>query len=124
MNDLLNKGYVSIDSAPANSICEWCGDHAIQRYLVTGGIFHNQTGLFCGSCGEMFTCNIERSSKSREARTERISMSLQDRMSRATHNEVFCEQDMWNAGCAPEDPEEHIITLKDYKRWVGGTYAQ
>jgi hypothetical protein len=46
---------VSIDSAPRGSLCEWCGKPAEVQLTAIGGIAHNESGLFCRSCGEDFT---------------------------------------------------------------------
>ncbi len=45
---------VSVDSAPRGSRCEWCGEPAEQQLTAIGGSFHNDSGLFCRSCGEKF----------------------------------------------------------------------
>jgi hypothetical protein len=46
---------VSVDSAPRGSLCEWCGKPAVQQLTAIGGSSHNQSGLFCQTCGEQFT---------------------------------------------------------------------
>jgi len=46
---------VSIDSVPRGSLCEWCGKPAEVQLTAIGGIAHNESGLFCRSCGEDFT---------------------------------------------------------------------
>jgi hypothetical protein len=45
---------VSIDFAPAGSVCEWCGKPALQTLTVMGGLGHNERGYFCGGCGREF----------------------------------------------------------------------
>jgi len=45
---------ISVDSAPRGSQCEWCGQPAVQQLTAIGGRYHNDSGLFCGSCGEKF----------------------------------------------------------------------
>lgn len=42
---------VSIDDAPAGSICEWCGKPATHQLTAIGGTFHNESGFFCELCG-------------------------------------------------------------------------
>ena len=46
---------VSIDTAPRGSLCEWCGKPAEKQLTAIGGSYHNESGLFCRSCGEEFT---------------------------------------------------------------------
>jgi hypothetical protein len=46
---------VSVDFAPQGSLCEWCGKTAERQLTAIGGTFHNESGLFCRSCGEEFT---------------------------------------------------------------------
>ena len=46
---------VSVDFAPRGSLCEWCGKPAEQQLTAIGGHYHNESGLFCRSCGEDFT---------------------------------------------------------------------
>ena len=46
---------VSVDFAPRNSFCEWCGKPAEQQLTAIGGSYHNESGLFCRSCGEKFS---------------------------------------------------------------------
>lgn len=45
---------ISTDLAPAGSACEWCGKPAQQQLTAIGGSYHNESGLFCRSCGELF----------------------------------------------------------------------
>jgi hypothetical protein len=45
---------VSIDFAPAGSICKWCGKPAVHALTVVGGSEHNDSGYFCGSCSNEF----------------------------------------------------------------------
>jgi bacterioferritin-associated ferredoxin len=45
---------VSIDFAPVGSVCEWCRKPALQTLTVAGGLGHNESGYFCGSCGREF----------------------------------------------------------------------
>ncbi len=46
---------ISVDFAPRGSLCEWCGKPAEQQLTAIGGHYHNESGLFCQSCGEEFT---------------------------------------------------------------------
>lgn len=46
---------VSVDFAPRGSLCEWCGKPAEKQLTAIGGSYHNESGLFCRSCGEEFT---------------------------------------------------------------------
>jgi hypothetical protein len=45
---------VSIDFAPAGSVCEWCGKPAAQAVTVLGGRGHNDSGYLCSGCGKEF----------------------------------------------------------------------
>lgn len=45
---------VSVDFAPQGSTCEWCGKPAEQQLTAIGGAYHNDGGLFCRPCGELF----------------------------------------------------------------------
>jgi hypothetical protein len=45
---------ISADFAPRGSTCEWCGQPAERQLTAIGGTYHNQSGLFCRSCGERF----------------------------------------------------------------------
>ena len=45
---------VSIDFAPAGSVCEWCGKPAAQELIVLGGIGHNENRYFCSVCSKEF----------------------------------------------------------------------
>ncbi len=45
---------VTMDFAPAGSVCEWCDKPAVERLTVIGGIRHNEGGYFCHACGEKF----------------------------------------------------------------------
>jgi hypothetical protein len=49
---------VSIDYAPRGSMCEWCGKPAERQLTAIGGVYHNEGGLFCRSCGDEFTCAV------------------------------------------------------------------
>lgn len=42
------------DSVPRGSMCEWCGKPAERLLTAIGGSFHNESGIFCHSCGERF----------------------------------------------------------------------
>lgn len=46
---------VSVDFAPRGSRCEWCGQPAQRQLTAIGGSYHNESGLFCHSCGEKFS---------------------------------------------------------------------
>jgi hypothetical protein len=61
---------VSVDSAPRGSLCEWCGKPAVQQLTAIGGSSHNQSGLFCHTCGEQFTQAVVRSLYTTTTRTE------------------------------------------------------
>lgn len=45
---------VAVDTAPRGSQCEWCGKPAEVQLTAIGGTAHNDSGLFCRSCGEDF----------------------------------------------------------------------
>lgn len=45
---------VSVDDAPAGSVCEWCGKPAVRQLIAQGGKHHNEGGFFCAVCGEEF----------------------------------------------------------------------
>jgi hypothetical protein len=45
---------LSIDLAPQGSVCEWCGKPAEHELTALGGTYHNESGLFCRTCGEAF----------------------------------------------------------------------
>ena len=49
---------ISVDSAPRDSRCEWCGQPAEQQLTAIGGIYHNEGGLFCRPCGEQFSLAV------------------------------------------------------------------
>jgi hypothetical protein len=46
---------ISVDFAPRGSSCEWCGKPAERQLTAIGGAFHNESGVFCQSCGEKFS---------------------------------------------------------------------
>jgi len=118
------RKYVSTDFAPENSICLWCGKKLdVKYYIVTGGEYHNQVGLFCCSCGETFTSNIEHASQEARAAAEQTQIDSYHWISRPTHIAVLSEQRV-NAYYSSENNEEEIVTMEDYERWVAGRYAQ
>ncbi|HLL77929.1 MAG TPA: hypothetical protein VKT25_00405 [Ktedonobacteraceae bacterium] len=45
---------IAVDSAPRGSRCEWCGKPAEVQLTAIGGNAHNDSGMFCRSCGEDF----------------------------------------------------------------------
>lgn len=45
---------VSVDFAPAGSVCEWCGQPAVVQLTAIGGKTHNEGGFFCRTCGDEF----------------------------------------------------------------------
>lgn len=45
---------VSIDFAPADSVCQWCGKPAVQALTVLGGRGHDERGYFCRVCSKEF----------------------------------------------------------------------
>jgi hypothetical protein len=45
---------VSVDDAPAGSVCEWCGKPAVRQLIAQGGVHHNEGGFFCAGCSEAF----------------------------------------------------------------------
>ncbi len=49
---------VSVDFAPRGSICEWCGKLAERQLTAIGGSYHNESGVFCGPCGENFSQTV------------------------------------------------------------------
>ncbi len=55
MSDNEFRRPVSIDTAPRGSLCEWCRKPAEVQLTAIGGSAHNESGLFCRSCGEEFT---------------------------------------------------------------------
>ncbi len=62
---------VSTDSAPRGSRCEWCGKPAEVQLTAIGGSAHNESGLFCRSCGEDFSrAVINASNQSRTAQAQ------------------------------------------------------
>jgi hypothetical protein len=58
---------VSVDSAPRGSHCEWCGKPAEVQLTAIGGTSHNESGLFCRSCGEDFSRVVMNASKQTRA---------------------------------------------------------
>jgi len=56
-------GHISKDPAPANSKCELCEKSAVQRYIVNGGVHHNEAPLLCNSCGAEYTYWVEPNSQ-------------------------------------------------------------
>ncbi len=46
---------ISVDFAPRGSRCVWCGKPAERQLTAIGGVSHNESGLFCRSCGEQFS---------------------------------------------------------------------
>lgn len=58
---------VSIDMAPRDSRCEWCGKPATQQITALGGLHHNQSALLCAGCGlEFVRVVIEATTRSKE----------------------------------------------------------
>jgi hypothetical protein len=45
---------ISADFAPRGSTCEWCQQPAERQLTAIGGTHHNQSGVFCHTCGEKF----------------------------------------------------------------------
>jgi hypothetical protein len=45
---------IAVDTAPRGSVCEWCGKPAEVQLTAIGGNAHNDSGIFCRSCGEDF----------------------------------------------------------------------
>lgn len=45
---------ISAETVPHGRTCEWCSEPAEQQMTVQGGTHHNQSGIFCSSCGEHF----------------------------------------------------------------------
>ncbi len=62
---------LSIDDAPQGSVCEWCGKPAKHQLTTLGGKFHNESGLFCRTCGEAFVRTVA-SSLRREVTAEAV----------------------------------------------------
>ncbi|TMC20588.1 MAG: hypothetical protein E6J34_12295 [Chloroflexi bacterium] len=50
----LSQQPVSHDFVPRGSLCEWCGDEAVEQLTALGGPHHNQSGRFCSSCARAF----------------------------------------------------------------------
>ena len=46
---------ISADKAPGGRTCEWCSKPAEQQLTAIGGNHHNESGVFCRSCGEQFS---------------------------------------------------------------------
>ena len=51
--------FVSIDFAPYDSVCEWCGRPAEEQLTAIGGKHHNEVGLFCHACGKEFILMVK-----------------------------------------------------------------
>ena len=49
---------LTVDQAPAGSLCEWCGKPAVQQLIAIGGKYHNDSGFFCRSCGEEYARTV------------------------------------------------------------------
>jgi hypothetical protein len=62
---------LSLDAAPEGSVCEWCGKPAVYELTELGGKNHNESGLFCRTCGEAFVCAFA-SSLRREVPAEEV----------------------------------------------------
>lgn len=58
---------ISVDFAPHNSVCEWCGKPAVQELTVIGGQYHNKGGFFCVACGKEFSSLIANTSKQNQS---------------------------------------------------------
>lgn len=54
---------ISVDFAPRGSRCAWCGKPAERQLTAIGGAYHNESGLFCRSCGEQFSQAVMNSLK-------------------------------------------------------------
>ncbi|GLV56670.1 hypothetical protein KDH_35090 [Dictyobacter sp. S3.2.2.5] len=52
---------VSVDFAPRGSVCEWCGKPAERQLTAIGGTYHNESGVFCRTCGELFAQGVANS---------------------------------------------------------------
>jgi hypothetical protein len=134
MNNSTNNkfgGYVSIDKAPPDSVCESrnCGKAAAHTYMVTAGIFHKREGHFCASCGATYTFHIERLSKKAKKMAESLPESLYDWTYRRIHEGTLDEQGAWKAEEieAEEILEKHIKKIegwKEYIEWLEGRYPQ
>lgn len=143
MNNLPNNEfgrYVTHDTAPLKSICESkdCDNPAAHRYLVTAGIFHCNNGLFCGSCGEIYSSRIERISRRAKMMVEFPPKSVLNWVYWQIHDGTFCEQGAWKTEEIAEEHgeeadtskeivekrEEEIYTWKDYLEWLEGRFAQ
>lgn len=61
---------ISVDFAPRGSRCEWCGEPAIRQLTAIGGSHHNESGVFCRSCGEQFERSIINALASVSANTQ------------------------------------------------------
>jgi hypothetical protein len=60
---------ISADLVPVGSLCEWCGKPAEKQLTAIGGTYHNESGLFCHSCGEEFLQGVVKSLHSQKATT-------------------------------------------------------
>ena len=49
---------VSTDAPPQGHSCEWCGEPAVVRLTAIGGLSHNESGLFCRDCGDLFARRV------------------------------------------------------------------
>ncbi len=58
---------ISVDFAPHNSVCEWCGKPAVQELTVIGGKYHNKSGFFCLACGKEFSSLIAHTSEQNQS---------------------------------------------------------
>ncbi|HJT57919.1 MAG TPA: hypothetical protein VJ761_15560 [Ktedonobacteraceae bacterium] len=50
MSDNEFRQPVSVDFAPKDSVCEWCGKPATKQLTAIGGRYHNDGGYFCDTC--------------------------------------------------------------------------
>lgn len=53
------SSFVSIEFAPSDSVCEWCGRPARERLTGVGGIHHGEGGFFCRVCSKEFTLMVK-----------------------------------------------------------------
>ncbi len=60
---------LTIEKAPEDSVCEWCGKPAEHLFIVLGEKCQNESSLLCRACGDAFVCSVA-SSLSREITPE------------------------------------------------------
>jgi uncharacterized protein (DUF427 family) len=57
MEDIADNEFrrpVTLDEAPAGSVCEWCGKPASYLVIAVGGKHHNEEAYLCFECGQSY----------------------------------------------------------------------